>query len=265
MRAASQARFKAAAPYLASDAMRSSLRTTIEAAYVAGLYTDSELQDQLDSIEHNTDRIALAMENAQLKKRIAITKDLEAEYTTLYLANLITDATFRSDLESIGLQPDLVNAIAAKAEARANATLQKTTMRLEAAQERQTESEARRAALANYRTGQIGLPGLIAALVATGLTAIQAAAWGDLAQAQKQGNLRWLYGNQLSPSDAALLRSRVAALTDQRKRNFLTDDQYEASLAALKIPAATRNALRAAASALVTPKTSASLFPVETT
>jgi hypothetical protein len=73
-----------------------------------------------------------------------------------------------------------------------------------------------------------------------------------------------LYGRQLSPGDATLLRQRVAALTDQRKRLQITDPQYHDQLAALGIADPWINALRATADAMITPKTSAFEIPVQT-
>ncbi len=57
----------------------------------------------------------------------------------------------------------------------------------------------------------------------------------------------------------------MAALTDQRKRQLLTDQQYVDALKALGIPPKQINALRAAADAMVSPRTSAVLIPVSTT
>ena len=60
------------------------------------------------------------------------------------------------------------------------------------------------------------------------------------------------------------VRQRVAALTDQRKRLQITDAQFVDVLKALKIPPSNINAIRAAADALITPKGSAVVIPVET-
>jgi hypothetical protein len=253
-----------AAPYLASETYRAALRSALEAAYTAGLLSDSDLTNALDSAEHTVDRDQLMLTAAKWKKLIVITKDLENEYSTLYIGGLITDAELHSNLTAIGLQDDVAAAVAAKAEARANANLQRTTIAEARALTRVTETEARRAAVKRYTTGGSTAAELTAELVATGLTTIQTAAWLELATLTKGGNLRWLYGRQLSPGDATLLRQRVAALTDQRKRLQITDPQYHDQLAALGIADPWINALRATADAMITPKTSAFEIPVQT-
>ena len=264
MRPASQSRMLLAAPYLATQTQRSSLLAELNSAYVAGLLSDSDLTSQVDSAWQNSDRDSLALARAQLAKRVAIAKDLEAEYTTLYLAGLLDDGTYRGNLSGIGLQDDMVAAIAAKAEARANATLQKKTIAAAAALARTTAAEERKTAMKAYATGTVDAAGLLAALLLTGLTTTQAAAWVSLAALQKAGTPRWTYGLQLQPGAATLLRSRVAALLDQRKRLLTTAPEFLAALQALGIPPDWINSLIATADAMITPKTSAFLSPVST-
>lgn len=264
IRPASQDRLKLASPYLATVKFRDATRASIEAAYVAGLLSDTDLTEQLDSIEHNTDRDNLVLVGSKWKKLTAITKDLEAQYATLFEAGLIDDATLHDHLQAIGLQPDVASAVAAKSEARANAALQRRTIADARALAKATAAEERRAATRSFVAGQIDLPALIVALTATGLTPIQAGAWSEIAQLQKTGTPRWLYGLRLPSEAATLLRSRVAALLDQRKRQLLSDPEFHDALASLGIPPEWINALRAQADAMITPKAAAILTPVTT-
>jgi hypothetical protein len=128
---------------------------------------------------------------------------------------------------------------------------------------RVTAAEARRAAMKRFTSGGSTAVELTAELIATGLTAIQTAAWLELAQLQKAGGLRWLYGRQLSPGDATLLRQRVAALTDQFKRLQITEQQYHDQLAQLGLGPQWVEALEATAAAAITPKTKAFALPVK--
>jgi len=265
IRPASQHRIMTAAAWLATNTYRNQLIASAEKAYVAGILSDADLTAQIDSANSDTDRDSLLLARGRLEKLVTETKALEVEYTTQFLGNLIDDATFRANLQAIGLQPDMVNIVAGKAEARAQATLQRKLLAAEAAETRRTQAVARQAALKNFEAGNVDAASLTAALVATGLTAAQATAWVDLAVLRKAGSLRWLYGLQLAPAQAQLLRERVAALTDQRKRQLLTDQQYVDALKALGIPPKQINALRAAADAMVSPRTSAVLIPVSTT
>jgi hypothetical protein len=265
MRPTSQHRMLVAAPYLASQSQRNSLRSTLETAYAAGLLSDQDLAQRLESAETDTDRNSLSVSRARLQKLIAETKGLEAEYTTLVQGGLMTDAAYRANLAGLGIQPDMVNIIAGKAEARANALLQRKTLAAEAKLENETEAKLRQAAVQNFRNGIIDATGLVAALIATGLTAVQAAAWADLAVLRLEGSQRWLYGLLKSPQEAAVLRARVTALSDQRKRNLIPDNTFVDALTALGLPPREINALRAAADAMLTPKSSATVVPVQTT
>ena len=164
----------------------------------------------------------------------------------------------------IGLQPWKVNTVAAKAEARANATLHKTTIREAAALAKATAAKERTAALESFKTGTIDSAALAVALTATGLTPAQVAAWVTQAVLQRGGSLRWIYGLQISAPQATLLRSRVSALTDQRKRLQITDPQYVQALQDLGLGPRYVNALQAAADAMISPKASAIVIPVKT-
>jgi hypothetical protein len=264
MRPLSQRRMLLAAPYLATNSERNTLRSTLEKAYIAGLMDDATLTDNVNSIEQNTDRANLVLQRVKWEVLIQESKDLETEYTTMFVGNLIDDPTFRALLSGIGLQPWKVNTVAAKAEARANATLQRKTLAAAAALQKATATVERATALKNYEDGSLPLPLYTAALLGTGLTPTQAAAWSDLASLKKQGNVRWVYGLQLPPAAATILKQRVSALTDQRKRQLITQPQYVQGLTDLGLSNTWINGLDAAAEAMLTPKIAAFPVPVTT-
>jgi hypothetical protein len=245
MRKASQDRMVLAAPYIASDAERKGLNSALEAAYVAGLLNDNDLISQLNSSQHNTDREVLILNTAKWRKLIKHTTDLETEYSTMFLGGLIDDGTYRGFLSGIGLQPDTVDVVAAKSEARANATLHRKELAQAAALQRATATEERRAAMTAFAAGKFNLGELAAALIATGLTATQAAAWTVQAQNQALGRQRFVFGLQMSPTDATLLQDRVAALETQRKKNLISAEQFVQALKNLKIPETYVDALAA--------------------
>ncbi len=264
MRQKSQARMLLAAPYLATNTQRNQLITELEAAYVAGILSEADLTSQIDSAENNTDRDNLILTRVHYQKLVAATKALETEYVTLYKAGLFTDAQLNQNLTAIGLQPDVVSSRAAVAEAQVNATLHKKAIAEAAALERATAAKEREAAVLNFMTGHSDAAALAVALIATGLTATQAAAWTDLAVLRKGGALRWKFGLQLPAAQATLLGQRVSALTDQRKRLQISDAQYVQGLQALGIPATYVNALQATADAMISPKSAAFPVPVST-
>lgn len=264
MRPASQARMKLAAPYLATQSERNSLRTELETAYVAGLIDDQELTSHADAIEHNFDRVDLVMQRARIAQRVQFAKNLETGYSKEFQSGLIDLPTYQSKLQGIGLTDAKVANIIAESESAMNASLHRKMEAAERALTRATAAVERRAAIQSFKDGIGNVVTLAAALAATGLTVTQAVAWADLAALQKMGNVRWTYGMQLTPARATIVRQQVAALIDQRKRQLLTDDQFSAQLQQLGIQDPWLNALRAAADATLTPASTRFLLPVQT-
>lgn len=264
MRPASQHRMQLLAPYLATQSARSQLRSAIEAAYEAGLLSDSDFDARMDGSQHNVDGPSLHRAAVQLKKHLALTKELEASYTTLHEGGITDQATFRAQLEGLGLQPDKVNSLIAVAESKLTVTLKRKADAEERTLVRETVAAERKAAIENFKRGTIGIPELAAALIVTGLTATQAAAWTDLVVLQKAGAQRWIYGLLKTPEEAQLLQQRIAALIDQRKKEFITGSQFVDAMNEMKIPEHFQNALLARANAGITPKKDAFATPVNT-
>jgi hypothetical protein len=265
MRPASQHRMIAAAPYLATEPQRNQLRAALESAFVNGLLSEADLTSNLDSAEHNTDRSNLIVQRVKWQLLTAETKKLETEYTTLFKSGLIDDSFYRAELGGLGLQPGYIDIIAGVAEAAANATLHRKELTAAARLDTATKQDQRKAARQAFKAGTSNAATLGAALLATDLTPAQVAAQVTLAELQSAGVLRWIHGLQLPPAAATLLKDRVSALTDQRKRQQITDLLYVSQLQALNIPDRYINALRAAADAMISPKTAAVVVPVLTT
>jgi hypothetical protein len=264
MRPASQQRFTRAIPWLITATERKQLEATLEKAHINGLLSDADLAQEIDGLDQNTDRNDLILKRANLEKRLAYAKELEKAYTQEFLQGVFDDPQYRSLLAGLGLQDDFINARVAADEAHMTAILTRQAAAEERALVRATAAQERRAAVKNFTTGNIDAVALTAALVLTGLTPAQAAAWVDLAVLQKSGGLHWIYGLQKSASDAALLRARVTALSDQRKRQQISDELFVADLQALGIQAPYLNSIRAAVNAMITPKADAVTIPVET-
>jgi hypothetical protein len=264
MRSVSQNRLLQAAPYLATATQRNSYIAALEAAYVAGLYSDSDFQSQVTNAQGIVDLPTLLLLTGQVKKLTAETKAIEAEYSTMFRAGLITDAQYRANLAALGLQPDMVNVVAGKAEAAANATLQKQTIREAAAAAKALTSATVKAAVSSFKQGAISQTALVAELIAAGQSAGQAAAVAELAALSFAGNQRWLYGLQLTQPASKLLSERVDALSTQLEHAQITDDQYVAALTALGIPPIYINVLHAKAAASKASAPLATLTPVST-
>jgi hypothetical protein len=265
LRPASQHRILLAAPFLASQKERDALRATLEKAYAGGLFTDVDFTTRIGALEQETDRARLMLERGRIERGLFVLKEIENAYETEFLAGITDAPTYQSKLQGLGLQLDYVTGIMAKAEAHANARLLRQAAASERALQKATHAAERRAALEQFRTGTLNEAGLSAALVATGLTPIQVEAWVVQAAGQRVGTLQRVFGLQLSPPEAKLLRQRVADLTKQRELQMLSDSQYVQGLQALKIPPTWVNALRAGANAALKPKTAAILTPVTIT
>lgn len=264
LRPQSQENMIAAGKYLAADPFRKQTQAAYETMYEEGLLSDVQLSTNIDSTRHTNDIDQLMVLRAQVLKVVKFTKEYVTSYVDLAIAGLIDIPTFQADMASLGYQPDAINARSAVIEARMAATNRRVELAAERRLEAQTTAALRRTALENFRSGAIDAAGYTAALLATGMTAVQAAAFADLAALQKQGNTRFLYGLQVQPEAAQLLRERVAALTDQRKKLLIDDAQFLAQLANLGIPGEVQNALLAAAAAQTTPKSQMTLVNVQT-
>ena len=262
MRPASQKRLLTAAPWLATNSQRGKLKATLEKFYVEGFLSDADLDQELAQLNHDVDGDGMSLRASQIEKQIVFAKRLEVAYSKQFISGLIIESQYRGLLEGIGLQPDWINNKVAVDQASDQAIEYRKELAAELAAERATVAEERRAATKNYLAGNTNTAGLAGSLLLTGLNANQAAAWVDLATATRAGNLRWVYGLQLAPGDATLLRARVAALTDQRKRQLIADVAYEGALKALGIPAHWVNSLRATADAMLTPAKDAIHLPV---
>lgn len=264
IRPKSQDRMIAGAAYLVADPYRKQVVASLEAEYANGLIDDADFQSLEAATRHTNDIDALTLQRAQLQRHIKLSGELEAAYLALGLSGLIDEPTYTSLLAGLPMTQDAINAKLAVLDARLKATTQKQLLAQERALERQTLAVERRTAMRNYASGIIDEAALAVALIATGLTAVQVAAWVDLAVLQKKGTIRFVYGLEKTPADAQLLRERVASLLDQRKKMLIDDAGFVAQLQALGIPADVQNALLAGAAALTTPASARELVTVRT-
>src|SRR5216683_473067 len=260
-RQSSQHRLMLAAAYLGTEPERGKLRSALERFYAAGMISDNDLVDRLKSAEHNTDRFNLLLETVQLEKQIALAKEYEAAYSHEFVNGLLDAPGYQSALEGLGIQPPDVAARMFRDESHLLVTQTLGAERQARAQARTTAAAERRTALEGYRAGLLDPAALSLALSGTGLSAAQVAAEVGYQILARSGVLRWIYGRQLPPQEATLLREQVADLTRQREIEMLSDAQYVAALTSLSIAPRYIQALRAGANAHISPKTKAILTP----
>lgn len=264
IRPKSQQRMIDGAAYLVADPYRKQVVASLETEYANGLIDDADLQSLAAGTRHTNDIDKLTLQRAQLQRHIKLSGELEAAYLALGLTGLIDEQAYAALLAGLPMTQDAINAKVAVLDARLKANTQKKLLAAEATLERQTLAVERRTAMRNYASGIIDEWALAVALIATGLTAVQVAAWVDLAVLQKKGTIRFVYGLEKTPADAQLLRERVASLLDQRKKMLIDDAGFTAQLQALGIPADVQNALLSGAAALTTPASARELVLVRT-
>jgi len=261
MRQSSQHRLVAAAAFLGTEPQRHKFESALERIYAAGLISDSNFVEGMKSADHNTDRYDLILRAVQLEKQIALAKEYEAAYSQEFVNGMLDAPSYQSTLEGLGLQPPDVAARMFRDESHLLVTQTLGAERAARAQARATAAQERRTALEGYRAGILDPAGLSEALTLTGSSAAQVAAEVSYQILARSGVLRWIFGRQLPPQEATLLREQVADLTRQREIELLTDAQYVAQLTSLSITPRYIQALRAGANAHISPNTKAILTP----
>lgn len=263
IRPTTQSRIQLAAPYMATDAARKQLISALDEAYTEGLYADSDYQSLVASAEQNTTLSSLELTTVQVKALVKQTKELAQSYAILYQGGLMDVPTLQSSLEGIGLQPNWVTAFMAVQEARSEAKTNRQALAAMTRLTNQTNTIIRKTALQNYLAGTIDLAAYVAALVGTGLTAVQAAAWGDLAALRIAGGLTWVYGLSLPKQQASILSKQVEAILAQLSAVLIDDTSAVSQLQALGLSNTWINALIAKTDAQATAKSLATLYPVQ--
>jgi hypothetical protein len=264
MRPADQTAMLNALPYLATQSQRTQLQSTLESAYAKGVISEADLVSDLDALQQNVSYPSLVTLRTQWERQIAMVGQLEASYIMMAEAGVIDLPTLQSSLLGIGLDDPWVNNKLAVAQNKLTATAFRKAAATELRLETATTNEERKAALKNFAAGNTDAIALAAQLVLTGLTPVQAVAWVDIAQLSKQGSQHSIYGLMLNPAQAQLLRSRVTALADQRRKALITDAQMIAQLGALGIPSNWINAINSAAAANIDVVGAPVLVPVST-
>lgn len=153
-----------------------------------------------------------------------------------YKFSLITDAQYVPALQAIGIAAADANAhYAIDSEAKLGheaAAAARAAARLAA----ETTRAAAAAALANYHSHNIDEIALTAALGAAGVP-LQVIPWAvDLAIVRRQASMRLIFGKQVAPQDAELLREQVAALKEQVIKKLLDTTSARTQLQNLGLP-----------------------------
>jgi hypothetical protein len=233
MRPLSQTRILQVGAYLSSNTARQKYESALEKQYIEGLLSLADFQNAWLAAEQNLDRGNLIQLYVTTERLTTEVLKMESEYTTMYIGQVIDDPTYRSYLEGLGLDSDKVTVIAGYGEARLAAMLQRKAVAAAAALTRATTAEERRAAMKSFATGQINAVELAAALVATGLSLTQVAAWVAFAQAA-QWTIK--YGVGMTKVQAQTLGAQVSAIKEQVYKTLITPAQGQQALINLGLP-----------------------------
>jgi len=262
MRPQSQALLQQLAPYAATTGPRNQLIAAYELAYNEGLYADADFQSLAAGAQQITDLPTLQLTRVQVLALVKQTKELVSSYVAQFEATLIDQPTLENYLAGVGMQQNWITALVAQAAARLAARQERQLLAAETRLQNATNAIIRKTALQNYKSGTIDLAGYTAAILASGLTAAEAALWADYALLLNQGTLQWVYGIQLPRAQATILKQQVDAYLAQLGSGVQTVANVVPALQTLGLSATWINALVAKAEATATTKTLASLYPV---
>jgi len=205
--------------------------------------SDQELSDALTQFNFAAEARQYVTAHVLILRREVLAAEAEKTVVPLVANGNISADEGLQQLEAAGVQPWYAELQITLATTRATIHAAK----LEAAAERKAELARQRnltrAAVAEYQSGAIDAAALTAALLVLGLDASLVASIVAVQTATRQGRLRLVYGQLLSPGDAKLLTEKVAAIAQQTKDQLITLDQAQAQLAALNVDQAEAEAL----------------------
>lgn len=170
-----------------------------------------------------------------------------------YKYGTVLDQDYVTNLEAIGINAAdaeahyAVDSIAKQGRALALAERQALAL-----SNKQT-SAAMRAAIAEYRAGELDAGELLGVMVAAGVNPVIAGYAVTLQTAKTTGALTYVYGQLLPRAEATLVREEVQALAVQVRAGLVTPAAALGALADLKVPAANAAALVAEWAATKTP------------
>lgn len=231
------------AAWASTATYRAQYMSAVETAAELGLLTPDEVDAASETAqipEGASDFIQLTVATKKLEQLAEIYRK---SVSAAYKYGTIGDADYVPHLEAIGI---------AAADAEAHYALDSINKqgrallaeeRAAAAAARKLEAAAVKAAIAEYRAGNIDAAALTAALLAAGMDSVLAGYAVAVAAARQQGTQVLVYGVLMSRTAAELLREQVAAVSWQVKKALIDGPTAMAQLATLGVPLDHRQAL----------------------
>lgn len=243
--------------------IRNSYVAEAATAYGAGVVSDQEFQDILTEAGWGKAAISMATKRALLVRRVNLAKQVESQVRQLVRQGLLAPEQGKAQLEAAGIQEWQANLTITLATTEADLLAARKELSAEAKALTQEKRNLTRAAVEQYRAGNLDDAAFSAALLAIGDDPTLIAAYLSLEKATKGSKQRLVFGRMLSPAAAELLREQVSALERQYMSRLIDDAEALNQLTGLQIPSPEKEALIARwAAARGKPKTTAEKLPI---
>jgi len=229
--------------YNSTKNVRNSYVSELLTAHAKGVMGEDELHQELSGLGWSDQAIHLVEKRALLQRRVTLAAKVEAQIKPLVESGGITSDEGLHQLEAAGLQDWYAQLEITLATTKAEVTRMRKLAAAEAKLEAEQKRAATRAAVAEFQSGGVDLPGLVAALTLAGVDPAVTASIGVVQEATRSGRMRLVYGELLHPAAARVKLERVAAIGQQVKDQLITRDRALAELTDLKVDAADANAL----------------------
>lgn len=235
--------------YASTKNVRQQYVSALVQTYEHGAMSDQELQSSLGQLGWSTTAINYVTQTVALRRRIVLAQKVAAQVSPLVAAGQMTAVEGTQQLEAAGLQPWFVDLEVTLAETKAVLAAARKAAAAEAKQLAAEQKAGIKSIVEQFHAGIIDAAALAAALTVAGMDPIVTAATVATEEAKRLGNVRTLYGQQLTAAQAAVLKDQVAAIVNQMKKELITPTVAYAQLKALGIDDAELNPIFARAAA----------------
>lgn len=214
-----------------------------------GVMSEADLDSALTNLNFSDDAKGFVQLTVATKKLQQLDTLYRKSISEAYGDGLIADADYVPHLEAVGIAQADAEAHYAVDSIKKQGKALLATERAAAQAQAKLERAGINSATAEYRAGILDEAGLALALASAGLSAPLIGYAVSIQSARRQGSLRLVHGQLLSPAAAEVLRGQVAAIAEQVYKKLLDPVDAVGQLAALGVPGPNREAIVAKAAA----------------
>lgn len=219
----------------ALQAVRQAYAQETVTAYADGVVSDQELAQNLTDAGFGKTAASIVTKRALLARRIKLASITESFIVPEVTGGLLTAPEGTQALEAAGVQPWFADLKIQLAETRAALNLNRKQLAAQARLDHERSRSGARAAIAEFRVGNLDTAGLGAALVASQVDPLIATLTTATESAIQQGRLKLVFGQLLDPKAAKVLTDQVAAIEAQYKKQLIDDPTVVAQLKSLNV------------------------------